>query len=391
MESEHRPPPQSKVDIIWNTTLLCGWDCEVCCVDAVHVRRAGERIILRSKGLQHVEEHPFRRNQGSIFEQALRLRQAAGHELDLAGKLRVLDHLEGFDPKIDISGGDPLAVRENFALMEAAARRFGRARITLTATGAGLGQWEVEEIAPLIGEFNFTYDSPTADGGSTRPDRYASGNLRRAARFAALGVPTRAECPLTRENIADGDTLAMIYRKLHDAGINKLLLMRMFPVGRGAERATVIPTGSDYRKAIDLFHNLEATYGTPRVSLQCALKWFDPETRKRLNQNPCDLVRESFGLTASGILLASPWAVDRIGAPMHEAWVLGNLSSTPLSDILATEKAKAFSARLDQNHGHCKILAFIASAKTDPTDRIFDHADPLYGAPAPDQIASAAA
>jgi len=97
---------------------------------------------------------PYQAGKGTVFDQAMAHRQQQGLELDLAGKLRVLEHLEGVVPRIDFSGGDPLAAAQNLQVLRVAAQRFGRQQITLTATGAGLTRCIPEEIAPAIGELN---------------------------------------------------------------------------------------------------------------------------------------------------------------------------------------------------------------------------------------------
>jgi MoaA/NifB/PqqE/SkfB family radical SAM enzyme len=365
---------RSKVDIIWNVTLVCPWDCQICCVDAVHVTKRQGTITMRSQALSTTEQLPMT-GKGNHFEQAMKKRQEQGLELDLAGKLRVIEHLRGerFLPKIDFSGGDVMVAGENFEVMKHASSVFGRDQITLTATGAGLFQYNVEEIAPHIGELNFTYDSPSYDGRQSRPAGYASGNLRKAAQFAKAGVLTRGECPLTVHNIED-EPLRQLYRNLHEAGINKLLLMRLFPVGRGHFQAENVPSPAQYRRAIQVLRDMEAMYGFPTVKLQCALKFFD---KQDMQENPCDLVRESFGLQANGTLLTSPWAVGAHSQALHDAWVLGNLSTTPLADLLATEKAQEYYRRQNENFGHCKIFAFLTSRRERPMDRIFDTVDPL--------------
>lgn len=376
MTSVARPDAAGKrrVDLIWNVTLVCPWDCAICCVDAVQVTKHGDRIHVRSHGLKVTSLLPFETGAGTAFEQAMRWRQEAGLELNLAGKLRVLDHLDGFAVRIDFSGGDPLVVRENYDVLGVASTRFGRDGVTLTATGRGLARYDVPAIAPLIGELNFTYDSPSTAGGATRPPGYAVGNLKRARTFADAGVRTRGECPLTLENVHD-DVLERIYLDLHDAGIDKLLLMRLFPSGRGSTMTASTPSPAQYRRAIALLRDLERRYGQPRVHVQCALKFFENQEG---SENPCDLVRESFGLMADGTLLASPWAIGPVGRPLHEAWVLGDLATTSLAEILASEKASFYQKRLDDNYGMCKIHAFMNSSRANPIERIFDTTDPLY-------------
>ncbi|MHC4260667.1 MAG: hypothetical protein ACYSTF_09710, partial [Planctomycetota bacterium] len=188
---------KKRIDITWNITLICPWDCDICCVDAVHVTRRNGHIRLRSETLEKEERLASPPNGRTIYDQAMKLRQHQGLELDFIQKIRVLDHLDGYLPKIDFSGGDPLAARENLTVMQIAAQRFGREQITLTSTGAGLTKCDPGEIAPFIGELNFTYDSPYRRGNGNRPVGYAYGNLRKAARFVQAGVKARGECPLS--------------------------------------------------------------------------------------------------------------------------------------------------------------------------------------------------
>lgn len=373
------PTPGSRrpvVDIIWSLTLVCPWDCGMCCVDAVHVRRSPEGVVITSEGLMKREVIPVTRLESpDVYEFATRVRQEQGLELTLDQKLAVLDNLAGYDAKIDFSGGDPMIQRENLVVMRAASERFGQRNVTMTATGAGLARQEIDVLAPILGELNFTYDSPAAGVDSLRPERYAYDNLRHAAEFARAGVRVRAECPLTTRN-CDTDTLTAIYLSLAEAGIKKLLIMRLFPSGRGSSVASMTPSRDQYKVAIEHLRYLEKEFGGPEVRLQCALRHMEGTTSSD-GGNPCDLMRKSFGLLTDGTLLASPWAVNRVGLPINDDWVLGNLAATPLDDILRDTKSRAYRARLDENYGHCKIFAFAASTREGP-DKIFDSADPLY-------------
>lgn len=363
-----------KIDIIWNVTKVCSWDCAVCCVDADHISRTNGSITIKTESL--LKEHKIQAidGQGSIFDQALQWKQKEGLELTLEQKLKVLDNLADFDVKIDISGGDPLSVSENTIILREASNRFGKDKITLTATGVGLSKCNMEEISSYIGELNFTFDSDDCNGKFNRPDHYAEGNLKKASKFAAKGMKTRAELPMTIHNI-DKDILENIYINLHSLGIGKLLLMRLFPVGRGMFRVGDTPSIEQYRAAIKFLRTLEAKYGNPVIKLQCALKHLD---NSGMLSNPCDVFQESFGLMSDGTLLASPWAINSIGKPIDESWVLGNLSVMPLKEILSTPKAQIYANRANENFGHCKIFSFIYSSNENSFDRIFDSADPLY-------------
>lgn len=372
-----------KVDIIFNTTLVCPWNCDVCCVDAVHVKKRGKVVELISEGRTKTTVLTRDREFGSVYDQALAHRQSLGLELTLEKKMRIIDHLDGFDAKIDVSGGDALSVSENFEFLKYACEKLGRHNVTLTVTGAGSSSYTAAEISKYVGEYNFTFDAESLSDVALRPDGYALGNLKKARAFVKQGISTRAETPLTK-SILNREHLERLYLTLRDAGITKLLLMRLFPVGRGVLHEDEIPTADQYRFAIDVLQQMERTHSGPIVKVQCAMKHL-AKIRAGDGGNPCDLVTESFGLMADGTFLASPWAIGGKGKPLAPEWVLGNLERHTLADILAGPKAQAFHARADENFGHCKIFAYLNSKKENRFDRIFDKADPLY-AENPDQV-----
>jgi MoaA/NifB/PqqE/SkfB family radical SAM enzyme len=366
-------PP--RLDIIWNMTAICGWDCKVCCVDAVHVTSRDGGVRLRSRGLSTLTILPRRPEEGSPFDQALRARQMEGRELTLAQKMTVLDNMSEHLIRLDISGGDPLSSKEGMIVLREVAKRIGRENVTLTATGAGMAHYEVSDIAPYIGELNFTYDGEPDPDHPLRPATYARGNLRKAAKFAAAGVVTRGECPLSPQNL-EPTALERIYRDLRDAGTSIMLVMRLFPVGRGSDVKGKVPTSEQYRRAVRVLRQLEHDFpGGPRVKLQCALRHLEGNAAE---SNPCDAFTESFGLTANGTLLGSPWAVNRVGEPIHPDWVLGNLVSQSLSEILESDRLRWLRARASNNHGHCKIFSFLYGSSVNGVERMVESADPLY-------------
>jgi MoaA/NifB/PqqE/SkfB family radical SAM enzyme len=364
-------PLTRSVDLIWNMTLVCPYNCAICCVDAVHVRRRGRRIELRSQA----ESTDIVRNPsaGSIYEQAGRFRQLRGLELTLDCKLRILDHLAGFAPRLDFSGGDLLVLAENVDVLSAAAARFGRDTITITATGAGVSNGVVEVLPSLIGHFNFTFDS-TRSTSRNRPSGYAASNLKTARRLADGGVAVRAELPLTRSN-SDVGELTRIYEALHAENIERVHLMRLFPVGRSIARAHQIPSRYEYLTAIEWLRRLELRYGRPRVTLQCALRHLEPNTE---SANPCNAVTTSFGIMPDGTLLRSAWAIEARGRPLHPSWVLGNVAEVPLDRILDAPHVAQMRERANENHGHCKVFAFINGRSRDPNERYYERSDPLY-------------
>lgn len=371
----------SVIDVIYNMTSVCPHDCEGCCVDAAHVTRRGDNVHIRTKGLSTEEIVSRSDRTASIYDLAARQLQQSGRELTLTKKLAIVEHLDVEGVRLDVSGGDPLCVSENVDVLRAANKKLGRANVTLTATGAGMASVDLSEIVRLVGEFNFTFDSASPADVADRPPTYASRNLVLGRKLAELGAATRAEFPITLSTSAP-EHVERLYLQLHDADIDKLLLMRLFAVGRGAQLAGKTLSPDEYRTVIAQLRELEARLGKPKVSLQCALRHLEHRepgvTLPR--ENPCDLVRESFGLTPNGLLLASPWAINRHGQPMDEVFILGNLAETPLSQILLSPRVQEMRARANENFGMCKIFAFQHSTRKGAMDRLFDHTDPLYAA-----------
>jgi len=360
------------INLIWNMSLICPWDCGICCVDAVNVKSEKGKVKITSEGLTK-EEFIERNERLSIYDQALQARQEKGLELSLEQKIAVLDNLDGIKFKIDFSGGDPLVCSENLEVIRHGAKKYGARNISVTTTGMGLALIKPEELAQHISELDFTYDNANSNFSEVRPVGYNNQNLRKAIEFKKAGIKVRAQTPLSKSNIQT-KTLHLVYENLHKAGIEKMLIMRYFPVGRGSGKTSEMPTRDEYIKAINTIKELEFKYTTPKVKLQCALRGLSRYSGK----NPCDLYSGSLGITSQGMLLTSAWAIGPYGQPMDDAFVLGDLKSSSIGELLNNEKGMQYKERLNENYGHCKIFAFLNSKKNESIERIFDNADPLY-------------
>jgi len=377
-------------DIIWNMTLICAWDCPFCCVDAVHVKRSKESIILRESYLTKISKIEISNmdtnsyafhvlckegKKPNIYDFALSYRQGMEIELSYERKIKVLNNLLPYSVDIDFSGGDPLLCYENFLVIKEASKLFGRNHISITATGASIAErYTIDDIASVIGKLGFTFDEPILDKPDKRPVGYNAKNLAFARQISEKGIRTVAQLPLHSGNFSNAK-IESIYNALNRNGITEVHLMRTFPVGRGADecikQSTLTP--STYLKVIDQYRQLEHQLGSPKVTLQCALKHLDGNNSK----NPCDLVFKSFGINPKGILLSSAWATSGNGEPLADLFCLGDLSKTSLSDIVHSDRLREYRKRLDDNFGHCKIFCFFYSPIKD-FNSLFLKNDPLY-------------
>lgn len=373
MINQQKEAKSKKIDIIWNLTRICNWSCVICCVDAIQINNKKDVLKLISYDSK-VNLQVGSGDKKSIFEEALEVLQRRGQELTLSNKLKALDNMEMFTPKIDFSGGDPLLIADTLKVMKKASKMFGKENITLTATGIVNPQSFLENFAPLVGEFNFTFDNVFGHQYELRPSQYTDLNLKLSKKLVQKGVKVRAECPLTRKNINEHN-IKGIYFSLHKAGIPLLLLMRLFPVGRGGNLLDDIPTEYEYRRAIKMFREEEKKFGYPKVKLQCALKYLDDV---EFDKNPCDMGVESFGLMPNGDLIVSPWGYGTNGTVLDKNLFLGNLVSNTLMEILQSSEAQYFAQNANLNFGHCKIHAAFNSRLENKLEKYFDETDPLY-------------
>lgn len=381
----------NKYDFIWNITLVCPWNCEFCCTDSVHVTKEKNDIILYEKGLsekiyancnpesyKETEEYKRIISDGfkvTKYDISLKDRQRRGKEISFDNKLSLLNNLKGSNVEIDFAGGDPLSCYENFLIIKKASDLFGKNNISITSTGFSINRYGVNFLSKTIGEFEFTLDETSDTPPFNRPSGYNASNLLYAKEFANNGVRTKAQLPIHSGNFSY-KSIESIYLSLAESGIDELLLMRTFPVGRG--RIFLLKNGmyiaDDYKKVIETYRELESKYSGPKVRLQCALKNLEPE---KLNKNPCDLMRDSYGINPRGNLLLSAWATNNVGEPLSKDFVLGNLHEVQFKDLLKTPKALKYFKKLDDNFGHCKIFSYIFSANQ-TAGSIFKNNDPLY-------------
>ena len=302
-----------KLDIIWNLSLVCPWNCEICCVDAAYVNTEDGEGVITSNFLTDKKNFVKDKKKGSIFNQAAKILQEDKLELDLENKLKVLDNLSGRKVKINFSGGDPLVVDENIHIIKEFSKIFGREYTEVSTTGAGLTKSNPKDLGRVIRKLKFSYDATSELYNPNRPKGYNNSNLYRASRYGKEGVFTVAETPLSIRNVSD-ESIDLIYQNLHRADIDTVLLMRLFSVGRGCQRKNEIPSEEQYRNAIHKYKKMESELGKPKLKVQCALKYLDEVS----NENPCDLFRESFAITPKGLFITSAWALGRNGEPLDD-------------------------------------------------------------------------
>ena len=287
-----------KTPIIWNITQNCFWNCSYCCISAN----------------ENSQENP---------------------ELSLKDKLRVVRNIDSKDVSMDVSGGDPLISQDNLEILKELSKTLGKENLSITTTGKGLGSVDLDLLVKVIGEVGFTYDFPY-EPSPDRPLGYNSSNLTVIGYVIQREIRTLAQTPLTRNNISD-EIIQKIYRDLNEVGVEKLLLMKFFEVGRGIERSDLTLTQKENKNAIKNYRSLERKYGSPKVRII-------PSLRGKLFEK----FFNSLNITNQGLLLSTPWAYNIDGEP-YEGVILGDLKTKKLSELSGRNVYQRFLTQLKRN------------------------------------------
>jgi hypothetical protein len=151
----------------------------------------------------------------------------------------------------------------------------------------------------------------------------------RVSSLKKFGINVTAQIPLTFENMTS-KVIEKIFLNLHKHGIDKVLLMRIFPVGRGSITKFASPIINMYKRAIEKYQSMENAYKYPIIKAQTALQTL-------LSEKPEDSFSNypssHLVINQQGTLSTSPWAVNCFGEPLP-AYIIGDLKKDYLSVLL---------------------------------------------------------
>ena len=318
-------------------TRCCTENCTSCAVDAIYCQSV--------TGCQKRSE----------------TEQLAGRELTNYEWCSVIDKLLLFNPtaEFDLSGGDCLAlpwVYENL-IPYLLKRVVSRKKVSVTSTAKSIRSWlkATSDVGPdqRPGAIHVTFDACR---------QYSFDNISLASQIHSFGMDLHIECPLTSENCIPSK-IREIFFSARDSRISELLLMRFFPVGRGADINPIgglEPSPETYHYAIKQFLALAAQYPDgPAIKVQCALKKFSNSESSFV----CKMGNGTWCVMPNGSLLVCPWAYGLNGDPLSNSFVAGNI----LEDDYLSCRARAHEIRIGLQGKYpkeCRIFGFINKDKS---------------------------
>lgn len=318
---------------ILTLTRSCTQNCDFCAVDALYsptVAGCAERA---------------------------RQEQLAGRELSSDQWCAVVEKLLSIDPyaKFDLSGGDCLALPwvSQKLIPFILDRVRSRTQLSVTSTAEALHGWLANigdiRLGARPGAVHVTYDGYR---------QYSFDNIHLASRIRELEMDFHVECPLTEGN-CDLDKVRDIYSAMKDAHVSEVLLMRFFPVGRGADEyrlSGIEPSPEKYLAAIAEFCRLAAKFPEgPTIKVQCGLKNIELD---RIRAVPCKMGESTWCIMPNGDLLVCPWAYGMNGRPLDSGFVAGNVLNNDLDECRS--RARGLRNVLRNKYPKaCRVHAFV--------------------------------
>ncbi len=300
---------EQQMDVIWNLTQECPWDCAICCVSAKPI--------------------------GS---------QQQSGELDFKQKMAILKQLAEGKFEVDFSGGDPLFREEDLLIVEEATRIFPKEAIGISTTGARMNQRKLE-VCRAVSIVEFTLDTVPGVANSARPRGYAQSSARAMRQLIDVGVKTRGVTPLFPLTMRK-ENLEAVYAFLCEIGCPEWELLRFYPVGRGKKFLEKIPTDNEYLWVMEFVENFR---GLTQVFFQHSLDLLR-------GKGQCPAVWKSLGILPNGVVTACSWSINDRMNPMSGMFYLGRVPDEDLADIIARAREKPeFRQQVD----YCRTLDFI--------------------------------
>ncbi len=307
------------MNVIWNLTRICPWNCSLCCVSAIYVNG-------RNKELMKAKQKQMNK------------------ELLFSDKIKILNILAQYKFDVDFSGGDPLYYEEDDLVVKQATKCLPRKNINVSMTGRGIMNMDRIETLKKVDAVEITLDSLIGITNSYRPKSYDASSMELIRILVDSKVKVRAVTVLHRDAIAH-DRLAMVYDWLSDNGVQEWSILVPCPVGRAAKLASSFPANSEYQKALDFVAKLN---GSTKIVSQ--------HTFGVLNgSKKCHAAIESIGILPDGKVTACAWALDKKCRPIP-SFYLGKLPEGDLGKMLTRARNElGYSNRSN----YCRIFSYI--------------------------------
>lgn len=312
------------MNVIWNLTRVCPWNCPICCVSAVYIAQNNKKSIsLANKQLEN--------------------------ELSFDEKMKVLNILAQHQFDIDFSGGDPLFYEDDYLVVKRAIELLPKEKLNVSMTSKGVINRDRIETLKKVDAVELTLDVLAPHPNSHRPKGFDSISMEAIKTLNEAGVKVRAVTVLHSEAITQ-TRLQEVYDWLCENGIPEWSVLKPFRVGRGLNFHKHFP---DDDACIEALKFLRKMNGYTKIAPQHVLDVLCG-TRK------CHAAMESIGILPDGTVTACAWALDTNCRPFPN-FHLGRLPDDNLTELLERARNELGYANRSTS---CRILNWLKEKGT---------------------------
>jgi len=302
------------MDIIWNLTQICPWDCRFCCVSAISVKDKTKKFVY----LKQIQTE---------------------RQLNFANKLKVLKILTDRNCSIDFSGGDPLYFNDDFKIVQQATRWLLPEKISVSMTGCKITKAKVELLKKVV-VVEFTLDNMPEIQNTFRPKGFNVASMDAMKKLVCAGIKKITAVTVLYSATMSKTNLVGIYQWFCDNKIHQWDILKFYPVGRATKWIDFSPSDLEYLETMNFLRKLR---GFTKIHFQHSLELLESKLK-------CPAGIESFGILPDGTVTACAWALNNHCRPLKK-FNLGKLPEGNLDDMLKTAHETIYS----QKTNFCRI------------------------------------
>lgn len=314
--------------IIWNITKKCGFHCDICATQS-----DGKR------------------------------------ELSYEEKRQILLEICSLKEKImelDFAGGDPLFDKESKKIIGEAINKLGRENISVTTTGIGINQLNIEEKKQYLYKCELSLDDiENCDAKIRKESSYSIKNLEAIHHNKKYIHDLTINIPIfeTEKRI---DSLKNLISIINEIDIENLSvnILRYMPVGR----VKLCDYPKLYSPEEDIDYIKKNMRKDIRVHIHCAMRGIEGG-----NDN-CSMLLKKFGIDCEGNIFMCAWAGYLKVSIEKNPFYLGNVLEQGFESLFKTEKVTEMRKNLKNIHRGCCIFSYLCSDSHD----MFSNQDPLF-------------
>lgn len=280
-------------------------------------------------------------------------------EISLQDKLKVLHSISTAKEKIkslDFAGGDPLSSSDSISIIKSAIESLGEEKVSVTTTGKSLEKLTRDDFSKIIRRCEITLDAshdelkaPTDATQcsliSRNENEYSKNNITSASSISSYADELIINIPIIDDDLTDNeiDSLIEKIKKIKQLSGNistSVSIIRLMPVGKLATKVTK----EQYLK----YHPIETVKkiilklneSDIPYKLHCSLRIL-PAFGSSIRENHCSMFENKLGIDCQGNVFACAWGgyLNSSKPITQNPFYLGNLTKTPLSQILSGESS----------------------------------------------------